>query len=311
MFLFSRAGDLRGLFLARMAQGLGSSFLWIAAYTIATDLAPSGERGGAVGRVDEAAARGSLYGAIAGFTLFSMMAPDVGWQVVLTAYAVAAAVGAWVGWRNVPETRTVASAPAESKHESGSWSLSAPLLRLMVIVFTTGASSAMVWPIFLIFLQDRFTPDVGTLAVVYVPAGIAYSYLPSRLGRLSDRYGRTRLMAIGLVGSGVVSLLLPRLPNLIWLGVLFTLEAVGWTIAAPAEEAMVADLTGKAVRGRGYGIYTFARMLGMTLGPLIGGWLYDSVGQAVPFYINGIILLFGAVWVLVALRQVRPIEAAA
>lgn len=311
MFLYSRASDLTGLFLGRMAQGLGSSFLWIAAYTIATDLAPSGGRGVAVGHVDEAAARGAFYGAIAGFALFSTLAPDVGWQVIFTAYAIAAVVGAWLGWRNVPETGTAASVPAESKGGKDTCSLSAPLLRLMVIVFTTGVSSAMVWPIFLIFLQDRFTTDMMTLAVVSIPAGIAYSYLPSRLGRLSDRYGRTRLMAVGLVGSGVMSLLLPSLPNLVWLGVLYTLEAIGWTIAAPAEEAMVADLTGAAVRGRGYGMYTFARMLGMTVGPLIGGWLYDSVGQAVPFYINGVVLLFGAVWVLVALRQVRPIEAAA
>jgi len=311
MFLFSRASDLTGLFLARMAQGLGSSFLWIAAYTIATDLAPSGERGVAVGRVDEAAARGAFYGAIAGFALFSTMAPDVGWPVVFTAYAVVAAVGAWLGWRSVPETGRAASAPAKPKVGKDRWFFSAPLLRLMVVVFTTGASSAMVWPIYLIFLQDRFAPEVGTLAAVYIPAGIVYSYLPSRLGRLSDRYGRTRLMAIGLVGSGVVSLLLPRLSSLVWLGVLFTLEAVGWTIAAPAEEAMVADLTGKSIRGRGYGVYTLARMLGATFGPLVGGWLYDSVGQAVPFYINGIVLLLGALWVLVALKQVRPIEAAA
>jgi len=50
MVLFSAAGDLLGLYAARLAQGIASSFMWISAYTIATDLAPFEERGSAVGR---------------------------------------------------------------------------------------------------------------------------------------------------------------------------------------------------------------------------------------------------------------------
>ncbi len=115
-------------------------------------------------------------------------------------------------------------------------------------------------------------------------------------------FGRAPLMAVGLAGFALVSLLIPGLPSLAWLIVLWVLEALGWAMAAPAEEAMVADVTGNNTRGTGYGLYYLAASLGATFGPLIGGWLYDAAGHAAPFYLNGILLLAGAVAVLVLLR---------
>jgi MFS family permease len=208
------------------------------------------------------------------------------------------AVAVGLARRTVPETR-----PPISENGHNDKPISRQLIRLMVIVFTTGISAAMIAPIYLIYLQDKFTTDIATLAWAFLPAGIIYSVLPSRLGRLGDRWGRVPLMAVGMAGAGVLSLALPRLPGLVWLIGLYTLTAVGWAMADPAEAALVADLAGTGGRGRAYGLYTFANSLGATIGPLLGGWLYDAVGQAVPFYINGIVLFFSAVWALLAFRQ--------
>ena len=76
-------------------------------------------------------------------------------------------------------------------------------------------------------------------------------------------------------------------------------------MAGPAEEAMVADLTGHRKRGTGYGLYTLVSSMGASVGPLAGGWLYDSVGRSVPFYLNGIVLLIGALLVLLLLGNNR------
>ena len=297
MALFALSGDLLGLYLARLAQGIASSFMWISAYTIATDLASSEERGSAVGRVDEASARGGLYGACIGFTILGFVPLLTGWRILFAGYALTALAGAWLAWKNVPETRIAHIARTENKP-----SLSWPLARLMLIVFVTGLSTAMVGPLLLIFLQDKFTTEVSTLALASIPAALVQSYLPSRMGRLSDRFGRAPLMAVGLAGSALVSLLIPGLPSLMWLIVLWVLEALGWTMAAPAQEAMVADVTGSDMRGTGYGLYYLAASLGATVGPLIGGWLYDAAGHAIPFYVNGAVLLAGVAAVLVLLR---------
>jgi DHA1 family multidrug resistance protein-like MFS transporter len=298
MGLFSIASDVASLYLARLVQGIGSSLMWISAYTIAIDLTSAEGRGKAVGRVDEAASRGALYGALVGFTLLAWLPLRTGWRVLFVGYALLAVVGAWLAWKHVPETR-----PAHPIRAGSVKTISRPLFRLMVIVFVTGVSTAMISPLLLIFLEDKFTTDVGMLALAFIPAALVYSFLPSRLGRLSDRFGRTPLMAIGLAGSGLVSLFLPGLPSVGWLIVLWALEALGLAMAAPSQEALVADLTGSEVRGTGYGLYTFASSLGATLGPLLGGWLYDAAGHAAPFYLNGIVLLVSAVWVLMLLGK--------
>jgi MFS family permease len=219
------------------------------------------------------------------------------WQAAFTVYAVLAVVGALIAWKKVPETRRCSSVSVESGD-----SISRRLLTLLVIVFTTGVSTAMISPIYLIYVQDKFTTNVAVLAWAFLPAGILYSFLPSRLGKLSDRLGRAVPMAMGLGLAGLLSALLPKLPSIPWLVTLYTLSSVGWAMADPAEAAMVAYLTGEERRGRAYGLYKFTESLGAAFGPLLGGWLYDAVGQAVPFYVNGIVLFASAIWILLLLR---------
>jgi MFS family permease len=115
------------------------------------------------------------------------------------------------------------------------------------------------------------------------------------------------MIAAGLIASGLVSLFMPGLPAMVWLVVLWALEAFGWAIASPAQEALVADLTGRETRGTAYGLYSFASSLGATFGPLLGGWLYDAVGHAAPFYLNGVVLFIGAIWVLALLSRPRRV----
>jgi MFS family permease len=302
LVFFAVARDVAGLYVARFAQGLAASLTWISAYAIAADLAPVGARGSAVGRVDEASARGGLYGAVAGFLVLGWLPLATGWPVLFIGYALLALAGAWLAWKNVPETLVSHTGQVSQRRTV----MSGSLLKLMVIVFITGGSMAMVSPLLLILLQDKFTTDVSVLAMTFIPAGLVNSFLPSRLGRLSDRFGRAPLMAAGLTGSGLVSLFLPGLREIGWLVLLWVLEAIGWAMAAPAQEALVADLTGNETRGTGYGLYSFASSLGATCGPLLGGWLYDSVGHATPFHVNGIVLLVSTLWVLVLLRRPAP-----
>lgn len=292
MGLFSVAQNISMLYLARFVQGIGSSLLWIPAYTVATELSER-DWGRAVGSTDMSSSRGAFFGTFIGFALmFSINPFALAWKISFGVYGLMALIASFLIWRGVPETRPI-HVPAEESHLDRN-----RILRLMAIVFLTGMSTSMISPLLMIFLQDRFTTDVPALATAFIPAALVYAYVPGQMGGLSDRFGRTPLMAIGLIGAGLVSLLMPSMTSLVMLSALWLLEAVGFSAASPAEGALVADLTGKNVRGTGYGLYTFASGLGLTLGPLLGGWLYDSAGHAVPFYVNGCLLFIGAFLVL-------------
>jgi MFS family permease len=129
--------------------------------------------------------------------------------------------------------------------------------------------------------------------------------LPAHLGRLADRFGRKPLMVLGLVVSSATMFILPSLTSILGLAVLWSLLALCFAAGDPAEQALVADLTGGDQRGRAYGLYVMAADIGAALGPLGGGWLYDRFDPSAPFLANGVILALCALALLFFLHIPR------
>lgn len=202
MVVFSLSNSILQLTIARFIQGLGQAFLWLAAFTIVADVAQETGRGYDFGLIDEAVSRGALIGTTAGFlALFSLdqifTTGSQVWLILFAGYTVQALIALGIGWRGVSETR-----PQRSGEIIQSQPLSRQLFTLMVIVFFTGASSTMIWPMLMIFLQDTLGAEVWGLAIAYLPAALISAFLPSRMGKLADRFGRKRPMAGGLILGG-------------------------------------------------------------------------------------------------------------
>jgi DHA1 family multidrug resistance protein-like MFS transporter len=304
VLVFALADTVTLLTLGRVLQGLGSAFLWIAIFTMLADLSGAATRGFQFGSQDEASYRGAIIGTTLGLAGLFLAQGYLGldfkeyWFWLFLAYTVPTAVAFFYGWRGTRETL-----PAHSAQAVESKAISRQLLALMGIVFATGASQAMVWPLLMIFLQDRLGAGIGTLAFAYLPAALISSFLPSRMGKLADRWGRKIPMVIGLLIGSLASLLIPHLTVVVALAGLWCLETVGYTISIPAERAFVADIAGQDIRGASYGLYTFSYFIGAALGPLAGGWLYDNAGHATPFYLNSVVLVIGAILLWIFLKE--------
>jgi MFS transporter, DHA1 family, multidrug resistance protein len=305
MVLLCTARSVLMLTVGRFVQGIGQAFLWLAAYAIVADISQERGRGRDFGAIDEATNRGALIGAIPGLAAMLIMETskirwEQVWTILFAVYAAAALSGLGLAWKRVGETATPTGAQPVVRRP-----LSLQLVALMGIVMITGASTAMVWPILVVFLNDSLGAGGITLAVAYLPAALVSSFLPSRLGRITDRFGRKPLMAAGLVIGAVASAFIPHLHSVALLALLWAVDSVGYAASAPAERAFVADIAGSDTRGVSYGLYTFAYFLGAAVGPLAGGFLYDQSGRATPFYANSVMLLLGAVLVMTLLREPR------
>ena len=299
MGLFALASSLTMLYLAQLVQGLSTALIWTSAYTMATELAPPAQQGQVIGSIDEYSSRGALLGIAITVVLLSWLSLPTVWHLVFLSYALLAVGGMWLAGMQLPETRPPHSILAE--RQPLVWR---PLVQVMAIVFVSQLCIAMIRPVFLIFLQDYFTTDVRLLALAFIPGTLIDSFLPSRLGGLSDRFGRAPLIVAGLTWTGLCSLLIPGLPHLAWLIIFWTLKTLGLAMAIPPQKALISDLTAHAKRGTGYGLYTFTASVGAAVGPLLGGWLYDAVGRAVPFYLTGIVLLASCGWAFLLLRRI-------
>src|SRR5512133_1713075 len=92
-------------------------------------------------------------------------------------------------------------------------------------------------------------------------------------GSMSDRYGRKRIMMVGVIGNAV-SLLVIGMANSFW--VLFASRAVEGLLSSatlPTVMAYISDSTSEEERGGGMGVIGAAMGVGMVIGPGIGGWL--------------------------------------
>ncbi len=314
------------LTLSRTIHGFGTGTMLLAAYTMTADLAKSAGRGTSFGFTEQSQFRGGLYGflvaipilLLTGYTPKGVLrfTPEA-WTLMFVTYTISTAAALFLASRWIKDTKALAT--SEMNEKGGEHHHIDPYLyTLMAIVALTSASAYGLTPFILSFLQEHVVDDTVLIGVAYLPAAIAWGVLPSRMGRFSDRFGRKPVMIVGLTASAVSSILIPFVSTLftgkfIVLGftvpfallvlmLFLTIEAVCYTAAVPAEQAMVADMTGGQRRGIGFGLYTLGRAIGEVIGPVAMGGFYD-VDPSGAFIVNAVILVIGSLLVWFVLRD--------
>jgi MFS transporter, DHA1 family, multidrug resistance protein len=310
--VFALTSGIGGLYLAQVAQGVGSGLTWLAALSIVSDLAPADGRGREYGRIEEVAFRGTLLGSLVGFALLRLLEGDRaggwltlagGWRLLFLAYTVITLVAAAIVWRKIPETLSQYESPVDKTAARGAWRLPGQLWILMGIVALTAIAFGLLEPILMPFLFDNVSTSMLALGLAFLPAAVAGSVLPSRLGGASDRLGRRPLMAVALAVAGLTAAAVPFVRSLWPLAVLWVFEAAAFAAATPAEEALVIDLADKANQGSALGYYTVAAAFGGVIGPLLGGWIYARSSAGGVFITTASLLVLGAILVLLLLRE--------
>lgn len=307
MIGFAYSQHIWSMVAARLMQGASSACVWLAASAIIADVTDSGNRARAFGGLAQASSRGLIVGAFITFTLYGMplgeiIGREVDIKMILFLLFAGFAVAAWfVSFSKLRETNPHSDGISRSPIL---WSR--PWILLLLVTLVTAAAWAMTSPILILFLQEKLNAGIEVIAWAFLPSGIIWATLPSHLGKLADKFGRKPLMILGLMLSAATMLLLPSLTSAVGLTILWAILALCFAAGDPAEQALVADLTGNDQRGRAYGLYVMVGDIGAAIGPLGGGWLYDSMSPAAPFYGTGIILGLCGLILLTFLQTPKP-----
>ena len=106
-------------------------------------------------------------------------------------------------------------------------------------------------------------------------------------GATADRIGRRRVFQIGLATFTMGSALCSLAPGLGWLVAFRMTQAIGGSMLNPVAMSIITNtFTDKTERARAIGVWSMTYGLSMSLGPVVGGLLVDSIGWRGTFYVN-------------------------
>lgn len=105
-------------------------------------------------------------------------------------------------------------------------------------------------------------------------------------GSISDAYGRSRVMTIGLIGFGVASVIITLTPDPLILIIARMLQGAAGAFLVPSSLALISAHYSGAARTRAIGTWTGLTTGAMVVGPLIGGVLVDFASWRFAFLIN-------------------------
>jgi MFS family permease len=152
------------------------------------------------------------------------------------------------------------------------------------------------------------TVRAGLLISLY---GLVNALLQPFAGAMVDRLNRRKVFIQGglvLMGTSTFAYVFAsRFTDIL---VLRILQGVGLALTITASMAIMAMSTDKKTRGGSMGVFSTSRMLGLSSGPLLGGYLYDHFGFNAAFYAGTAFVVLGIVLVQLWIKEVRvPVSA--
>ncbi len=150
---------------------------------------------------------------------------------------------------------------------------------------------------------DASLSSVAWVVDAYVLTLTAFILLGGSYG---DLFGRRRAFAIGLIGFMAGSALCGLAPTLLALDVARAIQGVGGAFLVPSSLAILTASFDPAERGRVVGLWASLSGVGGAIGPLVGGFLVDSVSWRAIFYLN-IPIVAVALWLVASVvPESRP-----
>ena len=127
-------------------------------------------------------------------------------------------------------------------------------------------------------------------------------------GWVSDRFGKRKIMIISLLITVPAILLFSLSRSFIQIVVFALLLVAAGIYYAPAYEALQADLTPKAMRGRTTAIWDMGNAVSAALGSLVGGFTFQA-NPTLPFYVFAVAELAAALLLIKMVKEPETREA--
>ena len=147
-------------------------------------------------------------------------------------------------------------------------------------------------------------------ATVFSMAGVGSLIGKVGCGLVADRIGAKRMLLMGLALQAVSISLYTVTRELTAFYALALMFGFAYGGVMPLYAIVVREFFGARIMGTTFGAVGFVATLGMALGPVAGGWIYDTFGSYFWLYLGSFGIGMGAVAIALTFRPPRPVSGA-
>ena len=172
--------------------------------------------------------------------------------------------------------------------------------------FITAIGLSQIAPFLPVYIKDLGVTNSHSIDIL---SGVCFgiTFLMSALvspmwAKLSDKHGRKPMLLRASFGMGLVIFLMGFSQNVYELTILRILQGVvsGYTTACIT---LVATQTSKKHVGWALGVLSTATVSGSLIGPLVGGYLADTIGIRNVFFVIGILLFITFIATIIFVKE--------
>lgn len=296
------AGSFGQMIIFRLLQGVGSALQMTAAMVVMADISTPRDRGRTMSFYQGSLLLGTSVGPIIG----GFIGERFGFRTPFFAYAALALCGAIWALTRVPETRPADVADEPNARQRGS-AANRPKVNLrdisrlllnrnfmlvslvtLAVFFTRTGSQNTVLPL---LGNDRLALGPAKLGYAFTLIALVNFFTINLAGIICDRYGRKTAIVPSclLCGAALVTYTLGG--NYTHFMLSSMLLGLGTGVGGPAPAAYLADLELPCGRGVVMGVYRTISDVGVTVGPILLGWLSDQFGYDSALWVNGLLFV--------------------
>jgi len=175
------------------------------------------------------------------------------------------------------------------------------LLFLAAASFLAAINITIADPFLQRYLTENIEPNPSLVMLILFPSGILSMLLSPYLGKICDKINPSIGTAVVALMGALFTWLLINSPNGWVFAILLILDA-GFAQAGGLISSNISSRISKSHRGRVFGSITWISRVGATIGPILGGYLWVTLGPESPFVISIFVEIILIIPFLIAIK---------
>jgi MFS family permease len=174
-----------------------------------------------------------------------------------------------------------------------------------MLISTIGSS--MIWPFLMIYVRQRVNMPLTQAASLITFQSVAGIIAALIAGPFTDRIGRKWVMVFSLAGNGLVYFFMGYAHSYLDFVLLMSLSGTFNPLYRVGADAMLADLIPAERRPEAYALYRLSNNAGISIGPMVGGFL-ASLSFSITFFFAGVGMLTYSLLLAFFAHETLPIR---